>query len=99
MAKTLELAVPFQLDRTFSPRLAGQFAQMLEASGVVDYFQVWDQTCSWFPRALWSPETTPLATTLPDCDSYADAFLLGAYGTAATENLGVAISTDAIRRG
>lgn len=95
----VQTALPFQLDRSFPPTMAGMFAQMVEASGVVDDFQSWDQLTSWWPRVLWKPEHSPLAAQMPDCDSYADAFMLAAIAAAGTTKLGMAVSTDAIRRG
>jgi len=37
--------------------------------------------------------------TLPDCDSFQDPFVAGTFGLAATKELGIAVSTDAIRNG
>lgn len=98
-AQQVQTAVPFLMDRTFPPQAAGEFAKMLEASGVVDDFQAWDQLLSWMTGTLWKPENTALANIMKDPDSFADAFLLAAYATAATNKIGVAVSTDAIRRG
>ena len=39
------------------------------------------------------------ARLIPDIDSYADAFAMGAYALAAAPEAGLAVSTDAIRRG
>lgn len=97
-AKDLRLALPIQIDRRFAPRLAGHFAQSIEASGVVDEIQVWDQLTHLVPNTLWGPDTTPLATEISDCDSWPDAFVVSAFALAATNQLGVSISTDAIRR-
>jgi len=97
--KKVETALPLSADRHFSPRAAGPFAKSLEDSGVVDYFQTWDQLTSWWPRDLWREDTTPMYSTLPDCDSFQDPFVAGTFGLAATEELGIAVSTDAIRNG
>ncbi|MGH3556324.1 MAG: LLM class flavin-dependent oxidoreductase [Mycobacterium sp.] len=51
------------------------------------------------PVSSGNQRNTPLANTIKDPDSFADAFLLAAYATAATQRLGLAVSTDAIRRG
>ena len=40
-----------------------------------------------------------MAAVFPDLDSYADAFAMAAYASAAAPGAGVAVSTDAIRRG
>src|SRR5258706_557972 len=58
----VETAVPFQLDRSVDPRLAGVFAKELEAAGCVDYIMAWDQLVSWYPRCLWTPENAPIAS-------------------------------------
>src|SRR5256885_17120213 len=95
----VKIAVPFQLDRTINPKMAMQFAQTLEASGVVDDFMAWDQVQGWWPRSLYTLEHTPIAEVIQDPDSFHDAFLLAGFGAAATSNLGVVVTTDAIRRG
>jgi len=87
------------LDRHFSPRMAGDMAKAFEASGVVDYYQGWDQLVAWWPNALWRPDVTPLAQVMKNCDSLADAFTMATIAVAATHNLGVASTTDSIRRG
>jgi phthiodiolone/phenolphthiodiolone dimycocerosates ketoreductase len=95
----VKIAVPFQLDRTINPKMAMQFAQTLEASGVVDDFMAWDQVQGWWPRSLYTPEHTPIAEVIKDPDSFHDAFLLAGFGAAATSNLGLVVTTDDIRRG
>ena len=92
-------AIPFFLDRSFPPATASELAQRLEASGVVDDFQTWDQLTSWWPRTLWKPEFSPMARLMADCDSFADAFLVAGIAGTAAPTLGLAVSTDAIRRG
>jgi len=96
---TVETAVPLLFDRWSPPQLAGQGARILEQSGVVDHLYVWDQLISWWPKALWRPDHAPLAETMADCDSFADAFVIAAMAAAVTDNLGVGVSTDAVRRG
>lgn len=95
----VETAIPLLFDRWSPPAVTCQGAQLLEQSGVVDYLYVWDQLVSWWPRVLWQPEHTPLAGTMADCDSFADAFVMAAMAAATTERLGVGVSTDAVRRG
>jgi phthiodiolone/phenolphthiodiolone dimycocerosates ketoreductase len=97
MAPNVETAVPFIADRHLDPRLAGPFAVRLETSRVVDFYQTWDQLTSWWPRALWTRDNTPLAGVIEDCDSFQDAFISAAFAAAHTNTLGSAISTDAIR--
>ena len=70
----------------------------LEASAVVDYAHRWDELTSWWPREMWKSYITPLANVLPDIDSCPDQFALGALGAYATPDLGMCISSDAIRR-
>jgi phthiodiolone/phenolphthiodiolone dimycocerosates ketoreductase len=95
----LEVSIPFSGSRYLPPQAAGQFAQALEASGVVDHFQAWDQLTSWYPQALWRPEIAPAAAMIGDCDAFQDAFVSAAFAAAMTTDLGVAVSTDALRRG
>lgn len=97
---SVQTSVPVHFDRSFDPKLVGATAQALEQSGVVDYFQTYDQLTNLLPRALWTPDVTPLAELIPDCDSFADGLLLAAFGIAATEGkLGLSVTTDAVRRG
>jgi len=99
MANRLTTSIYLPMYRNLSPRMAGQLAQQYEATGVVDQMITADQLTSWFPRALWRPDVTAMAEMVPDCDSFPDAFQTAAFAAAATERLGVAVSTDAIRRG
>jgi phthiodiolone/phenolphthiodiolone dimycocerosates ketoreductase len=93
-------SVPVHFDRSRSPRLVGEIARELESSGVVDFFQTYDQLTNLLPNALWTPEVTPLSELSADNDSFADGLLLAAFGMAATEGrLGVSWTTDAVRRG
>lgn len=96
---TVTTSVPLISDRWSPPSAFAQMAQAVEASGVVDELLVWDQMTNFWPRQLWTPEHTPMAAALPDIDSYADAFAVSAYVLANAPGVGVAISTDAIRRG
>ena len=93
----VETAVPSVLDRSFPPTMAGDIARRLEESGVVDYFQAWEQLVSWWPRSLWTPDVTPLAEVMPDSDSFADAFVLATCAALATDHIGLSLSTDAVR--
>ncbi len=94
----LKLALGVQADRT-SPRAAATNAKAFQDSGVVDEFLTWDQLTSWAPTALWRPEYTPLAEVVKDTDSFADAFVLAAFGSAGAPGLGLSVTTDSIRRG
>jgi phthiodiolone/phenolphthiodiolone dimycocerosates ketoreductase len=77
----------------------GEKLKLLHASGAVDYVHVWDQMMGWWPRHLWTPENSPLAHFVGDIDSQPEAFTLGAYALATVPEIGLSISTDAIRRG
>jgi len=96
---TLETSIPVTVDRHLPPSAFGQVAQTIAASGVVDYFQVWDQLTSWYPQALWTLENTPLAAIIPDCDSFPDMWTMAGYASALAPELGIVLSTDSIRRG
>ena len=92
-------SIPLISDRYTPPAAFAAYAQAAAASGVVDELLVWDQMTNFWPRQLWTPENSPMAALLPEIDSYADAYALSAYVLAAAPNLGITISTDAIRRG
>lgn len=93
-----KIGFPMQFPRTISPRMAADLAKALEASGVVDDIMTFDYLVSIIPRALWTPDVTPAAKSIPDDDSYHDAFILGAIALTAS-NLGLCILTDSMRRG
>lgn len=99
MSSTVATALPVMLDRHFSPKMAVQIGQTYEQSGVVDFAYTWDQLLGWWPASLWNRDNTPCADVIKDPDSFADAFILAALATSATTRLGLAVSTDAIRRG
>jgi phthiodiolone/phenolphthiodiolone dimycocerosates ketoreductase len=95
----LETSIPIYADRHAGPQAFGQIAAAIQQSGAVDYFQVWDQLTSWYPQGLWTPENTPLATVMPDCDSFPDMFTMAGYASARAPDLGIVLSTDSCRRG
>lgn len=99
MAISLTTSIPLISDRFTPPSAFSAYAKAAAASGVVDELLVWDQMTNFWPRQLWTPEHSPMAAVLPDIDSYADAFAMSAYVLATEPRLGVAVSTDAIRRG
>jgi phthiodiolone/phenolphthiodiolone dimycocerosates ketoreductase len=95
-----EISIPVaEVNRHFPPEVVKQTAKTLEASGVVDYVQLWDQLVSWYPRVLWTPENTPAAKVVKDIDSYWDPYVMSAYAVSDSPNIGVQLTTDAIRRG
>ena len=94
----IRTAVPIVADRHVPAAAFGQGAQAIAASGVVDDIQTWDQLTSWFPQGLWTPDRTPLAGLMPDCDSFPDAFVMAAFGAASAPVTGLVLSTDSVRR-
>jgi phthiodiolone/phenolphthiodiolone dimycocerosates ketoreductase len=92
-------ALAFSCDRHTPPAVFGQAAAAALDSDAVDELLVWDQMTNFWPRQLWRPGNTPMASVLPDLDSYSDAFAMSAYLAAKAPGMGMTISTDAIRRG
>jgi phthiodiolone/phenolphthiodiolone dimycocerosates ketoreductase len=74
-------------------------AEALQASGAVDRIMCTDQYGNLVHRSLWTPENTPMAALIPDCDSGMDALTVAAYALGAAPDMGVILSTDSIRRG
>jgi phthiodiolone/phenolphthiodiolone dimycocerosates ketoreductase len=99
MSGQVETSVPVDASRHLPLSMFGDKLQMLHASGAVDYVHVWDQMMGWWPRHLWTPDNSPLARFVPDIDSQPEAFTLGAYALARVPEMGLSISTDAVRRG
>ena len=97
--RSVEIILPISVDRFLPPEALAQTAQAIKASGVVDIIHSWDQLVFWWPPHLWTPENAPLAALIPDLDSSGDAQAIAAYAAASAPGLGLAISTDAIRRG
>jgi phthiodiolone/phenolphthiodiolone dimycocerosates ketoreductase len=96
---TTTTAVPLNTSLHIAPQQFAELARAVHGSGVVDNLFMWDQLTNFWPPHLWTVENTPLAAVVPDLDSYCDAFAMGAYALAVAPGAGVAISTDAIRRG
>lgn len=92
-------AIPLNTSLHIPPAGFAELARAVHGSGVVDNLFMWDQMTNFWPPHLWTPENAPMAAVVPDIDSYADAFAMGAYALAAAPDAGLAISTDAIRRG
>ena len=90
--------MPTVADRNFPIEFFAERVRALDASGVVDYIQMWDQMVGWNPPCLWTPEKTPMAAALPDLDSYADWFPMVGYAAAVAPNMSTAISLDSLRR-
>lgn len=99
MAKTVEVAINHWPSRFEPPQAAAHRAAQMEASGVVDWFQTWDQLVSFMPQALWRPDVTPMARYTGDCDSYYDAAMIAMLAANATTTLNITTTLDAVRNG
>jgi phthiodiolone/phenolphthiodiolone dimycocerosates ketoreductase len=99
VAPQLEVDLPIFYLRHVPVQALGDQARAMEASGVVDSVTLWDQLTFHIPPALWTPEDTPLAETLPDIDSVPDPYLSLGYVAASAPGLGLTTTTDSIRRG
>ncbi len=97
--RTLETAIPVVVDRNFPIEVFADAVKALQASGVVDTIQMWDQLTGWNPRCLWTPEKVPMAKVVPDLDSFPDWFPMVGYGAAVAPELNYVISVDSLRRG
>lgn len=97
--RKLEIAIPNLIDRHFPASVYLDAARGIEASGVVDYLQGWDQLSSMYPPQCWTTENSPMAAFLPDLDSFPDFVAMLSAATVATPGLGTVLSTDAVRRG
>jgi phthiodiolone/phenolphthiodiolone dimycocerosates ketoreductase len=95
----VQMGVHLWPNRMMRPQDAVPFAQMLEASGVIDWFQTWDQLVSFYPQGLWRPDVTSMATLSPDCDSYYNAATVATLAAAGTGKLNVTTTIDAVRIG
>ena len=99
MTRPLTTAVPLNTSLYVPPPLFGELCRMVHGSGVVDNLFIWDQITNFWPPHMWTPANTPMAEVVPDIDSYGEAFAMAAYAMAAAPGAGLAVSTDAIRRG
>jgi len=95
---SLRTSMSFGVDRSMDPRLAVSFAQAVAESGVIDEIMCFDQVQGWWHDSLHTVENSPSAAFSPDPNSFHEGFMLAAM-IAATTDIGVAISSDAIRRG
>jgi len=99
MSRTVEVGVNYWPSRFLPPQAGAEVAQQLEATGVVDWFQTWDQLVSFLPQALWRPEVTPMARLTTDCDSYYNAGMIAMLAASATKKLNITTTLDAVRNG
>jgi phthiodiolone/phenolphthiodiolone dimycocerosates ketoreductase len=96
---TVEVGLNYWPSRFLPPQAGADFAKQIEASGVVDWFQTWDQLVSMFPQSIWQPDVTPLARISSDCDSYHNAAMVALLAAAATRRLNITTTLDAVRNG
>src|SRR5246127_2297103 len=99
MSGTIEVGVNYWPSRFLPPRPAAEVARQLEATGVVDWFQTWDQLVSFLPQALWRPDVTPMARLSSDCDSYYNAGMVAMLAANSTTRLNITTTLDAVRNG
>lgn len=95
MARPLETGIPFDDHRTTPFAAIGPFADLMQQNNV-DYFWTWDELSTWFPGNLWTTENTPAAAVI-DSNSLYDPFVEAAFAVAHNHNIGVRLSTDAVR--
>lgn len=68
--------------------LAAQVAMAAQAEREGwDFFIYWDQANGWTPRAIYTPDITPLAALVPSLDVFYDAPVAIAQAAAQTENI------------
>ncbi|MCV7412318.1 LLM class flavin-dependent oxidoreductase [Mycobacterium florentinum] len=99
MSRSVEVGVNYWPSRYLPPQAGAEFASQLEATGVVDWFQTWDQLVSFLPQALWRPDVTPMARLTADCDSYYNAAMVAVLAANATTRLNITTTLDAVRNG
>jgi phthiodiolone/phenolphthiodiolone dimycocerosates ketoreductase len=99
MATPVQTAVNFWPSRFMPPQAGADFAHQLESSGVVDWFQTWDQLVSFMPQGLWRADVTPMARLTSDCDSYFNAGMVAVLAANATTKLNITTTLDAVRIG
>jgi phthiodiolone/phenolphthiodiolone dimycocerosates ketoreductase len=98
-AQPLKSAILSWGNRYAPPAFLQEQARALAASGVVDHFSMSDHMGQFIPPSLWKPGFSPVAAVLPDVESLDDPFVMSAYALAAAPELGLSITTDAIRHG
>jgi len=98
MRRTITTGYPFDNHRSTPVTAIGEFANMLHGTGVVDYVCLWDELSGWFPESLWHPELAPLAAVMDQHSTY-DPFVQGAFALAGNPDMGLRMTTDAIRTG
>jgi phthiodiolone/phenolphthiodiolone dimycocerosates ketoreductase len=99
MSRTVEVGFNHWPSRFLPPQAAAEVARQLEATGVIDWFQTWDQLVSFLPQALWRPDVTPMARLTSDCDSYYNAGMVAMLAANATTKLNITTTLDAVRNG
>ena len=95
MTRPLETGIPFDDHRTTPVSMMGPFADLLQQNNV-DYMWIWDELSTWFPGNLWTPENTPAAAVI-DSNALYDPFVEAAFAVAHNHEIGLRLSTDAVR--
>lgn len=95
MVRNLETAIPFDHHRSTPLTGITPFVHGLQTADV-DYLWLFDEFSGWFPANLWTAENTP-AAPLMDPNSTYDPFVMGGYAAAHAPNIGLRLTTDAVR--
>jgi phthiodiolone/phenolphthiodiolone dimycocerosates ketoreductase len=95
----VETAVLVDNNRHLPLSMLKDRVQAYDACGVVDEVMITDQLTSWFPADMWTPENSGLAALVADIDSFPDPFVAAALVLSSTQNIGISLATDAVRRG
>jgi phthiodiolone/phenolphthiodiolone dimycocerosates ketoreductase len=91
----VKVGIPVDIHRDTSPAAVRQLTRALSASGA-DYAWLWDELSGWWPGDLWTPQNSPLAEFV-DMNSTSDPFIEAALALSETPDIGIRLSTDAIR--
>ena len=96
VAEPFELAVVDATSYNFPPADQVEMTRRFTDAGV----RVWlaDQTLSWFPDGLWSPDLAPIASEWRQ-NTFWDIYGLGGYLAGAVPGSSFLFSLDAVRRG
>ena len=98
-ARKIETTIPIPMDRGFPPAMLAEVCKAMKASGAVDMFHIPDQLQSWWPPGMWNPQNVAMAAMMPDPDSNADPSAIAGFAAASAPDIGLTLSTDALRRG
>ncbi len=96
MAPALELAVVDATSYNFPPPDQLEMTRRLTEAGIHTWLA--DQTLSWFPDGLWSPDLAPIASEWRQ-NAFWDTYSLGGYLAGAVRGSRFLFSLDCVRRG